>query len=91
MGKPAARRLQRSKRGQARERRKATKVAGKSDRELLEKLKSLIVEQVEGRKIKATVSDFVKLVQLEREIADGSLQEIEARWIDPPERPSADG
>ncbi|MCL6505839.1 MAG: hypothetical protein K6T59_02340 [Bryobacteraceae bacterium] len=48
------------------------------------------MKQVEGQKIKATVSDFVRLVQLEREIADGSLQEIEARWIDPPERQSAD-
>lgn len=84
MKKPAARRLQRSKRGQATGRRKTTKVASKSDRELLEKLKSLIVKQVEEQQIKASVSDFVRLVQLEKDIADGSAQEIEARWIDPP-------
>ncbi len=84
MKKAAARRLQRSKRGQATDRRKTIKVASTSDRELLERLKGLIVKQVEEQHIKASVSDFVRLVQLEKDIADGSAQEIEARWIDPP-------
>jgi hypothetical protein len=84
MKKPAARGPQGSKRSQATKGRKTTKLADKSDQELLKELKKLIVRQVKQTKIKASVSDFVKLVQLEKDLTDGSAQEIEARWVDPP-------
>jgi hypothetical protein len=50
------------------------------------------VEQKLGEgDVKATVGDYIRLVQLQKELEDGELKEIEVRWVDPEEPESESG
>lgn len=62
-----------------------------SNRALVRRLKDAIVAKVEANEIKATVSDFVRLVELEKQMEKGSPRGIEVRWVGPSEAESADG
>ncbi|MCS6954161.1 MAG: hypothetical protein NZM33_15035 [Bryobacteraceae bacterium] len=48
-------------------------------------MKDAIVAKVEANEIKATVSDFVRLVELEKQMERSSPRGIEVRWVGPSE------
>ncbi|MDW8356062.1 MAG: hypothetical protein RMK57_16185 [Bryobacterales bacterium] len=56
-----------------------------SNRALVRRLKDAIVAKVEANEIKATVSDFVRLVELEKQMERSSPRGIEVRWVGPSE------
>lgn len=62
---------------------------GSSNRTLVRRLKDAIVNKVETNEIKATVSDFVRLIELEERMDESSPRGIEVRWVDPSETESA--
>jgi hypothetical protein len=38
-------------------------------------------EQVNQREFKATIADFVRLLQVQREIEDGRVREVTVKWV----------
>ena len=48
-----------------------------------------IIERVEQKlgegDVKATVSDYIRLVQLQKELEEAEPRDIEVRWVDPEE------
>ena len=46
-----------------------------------------LIEKVEKKlgsgDVKATVGDYIRLVQLQKELEDEEVKEIEVRWVDP--------
>lgn len=57
-----------------------TKVASAEDiRELVQVVRSRVLGKDDG---KATVSDFIRLIQLYREVEDEDPSEVRVRWVD---------
>jgi len=55
--------------------------------ELVETLIGKVEQKlVERGEVKASVGDYIKLVQLHKELQDEEAQDIEVRWIDPAKR-----
>lgn len=54
-----------------------------------------ILEQVEQKitdgEVKATLGDYIRLVQLEKELEEEEPGEITVRWVDPKETTEEDG
>ena len=48
-----------------------------------------LIERVERNlakdDVKATVADYIRLVQLQKELAEDEPRDIEVRWVDPEE------
>jgi hypothetical protein len=42
-----------------------------------------VEKKLEAGDVKATVGDYIRLVQLHKELEDDELKEIEVRWVDP--------
>lgn len=38
-------------------------------------------EQVNQREFKATIADFVRLLQVQREVEDGRVREVTVKWV----------
>jgi hypothetical protein len=50
------------------------------------KVVSKLLEDVEkklGKSIKASLGDYIRLVQLQKELEEDEVREIKVRWIDP--------
>jgi hypothetical protein len=43
----------------------------------------LAVEKKLGRQPKASLGDYIRLVQLQKELEEDEVREIKVRWIDP--------
>ena len=62
----------------------------KADRaELLDKAIQRIEEKLGSADVKATFGDFIKLLQLQKEMQIDQPREIKVTWIDPSETESA--
>ena len=48
-----------------------------------------IEEKMTGNQMKATLGDYIRLVQLHKELDDESPKEIRVRWVEPAEKGSA--
>ena len=57
--------------------------------ELLEKAIQKIEERLGSSDVKATFSDFIRLLQLQKEMQIDQPREIKVTWIDPSETESA--
>jgi len=56
-------------------------------KELVQKVEEKLQADV---KTKATLADYIKLVQLQKELEEEEPREIRVTWVDPEERESAD-
>jgi len=48
-------------------------------------------EKLEKKELKGTLGDFIRLLQLEKELEDEQPKEIEVRWVEPSEPGNANG
>jgi hypothetical protein len=62
---------------------------GTNRAELLEKAIQSIEEKLGSTDVKATFSDFIRLLQLQKEMQIDQPREIKVTWIDPSETESA--
>lgn len=63
----------------------------RSKSEMVEELLKKVEDQVEAQEIKVTVNDFVRLIQLKKELEqEEPVKEIEVRWVDGTGEESAD-
>ena len=56
---------------------------------VLEKLIVKMEESLNGSDVKASLGDYLKLVQLEKEIGEEAPQEIKVTWVEP-DKPSTE-
>ena len=54
-----------------------------SKHEMVRRLLSQIEEKLKGEAIKASVADFIRLLQLERELSEEEAREVVVRWVEP--------
>lgn len=53
--------------------------------DLRQKMQAKIEELIaQGEPLKGALADYLKLLELERDLKDDAVREIEVRWIDPP-------
>lgn len=64
---------------------KAGKKTGRSRGALIGDLLRKLEYKLESEDFKATLSDYIKLLQLEKELAADQIKEIKVTWIDPQE------
>jgi len=50
---------------------------------LVNKLLKSIEQRLEKDELKATLGDFIRLLQLKKELEDEEPREIEVRWVEP--------
>jgi hypothetical protein len=50
---------------------------------LISKAREGFEQRLNGNDIKLTLADYLKIVQLEKEIDDGEPREIKVTWVDP--------
>jgi len=55
---------------------------------LVDKMIRSIETKLESQEIKATLSDFIRLLQLQKELAEEKPREITVRWVEPLEKES---
>ena len=67
----------------------ARKRSGANRAELLEKAIQSIEEKLGSSDVKATFSDFIRLLQLQKEMQIDQPREVKVTWIDPSETESA--
>lgn len=58
---------------------------------LVNKMIQSFEEKLEKKELKGTLGDFIRLLQLEKELEDEQPKEIEVRWVEPSEPASANG
>jgi len=58
---------------------------------LVNKMLQSFEEKLEKKELKGTLGDFIRLLQLEKELEDEQPKEIEVRWVEPSEPASANG
>jgi hypothetical protein len=55
---------------------------------------SKLLEKVEkelGTKMRASLGDYIRLVQLQRELQEQEVREIKVTWVEPEETPKSPG
>lgn len=50
---------------------------------VLKKLLKSVEEKLSGQEVKATLGDYIKLVQLQKELDDEQPREIKVTWVEP--------
>lgn len=58
---------------------------------LVEKLLNSIERRLKKDELKATLGDFIRLLQLQKELEDEQPREVEVRWVEPSEAEPANG
>jgi hypothetical protein len=58
---------------------------------LIDKLLQSIEQRIEKDELKATLGDFIRLLQLQKELEEEQPKEIEVRWVEAGEPESANG
>lgn len=67
-----------------------TKAAGASEQaQAVKSMLTKIETKMKGDKMKATLGDYIRLVQLHKELDDESPKEIRVTWVEPAETGSA--
>ena len=64
---------------------------GSNRADLVDKAIQRIEEKLGSSDVKATFADFIRLLQLEKELQTDQPKEIKVTWIDPNETESASG
>lgn len=68
---------------------KAAPEQPKTEVEVVQGVLDSIGQKVQSDKIKATLGDFIRLLQLRRELEEDQPRNIEVTWIDPSEKEPA--
>jgi len=72
--------------------RKSTRLESPTNKAaLVNKLLHTIEQRLEKDELKATLGDFIRLLQLQKELEDEQPREIEVKWVEPREPVSASG
>ena len=56
---------------------------------VVNKLMEMFEAKVDGKELKATLSDFIRLLQLQKELEDEQPREIKVTWVEPEAGPSS--
>ncbi len=65
------------------------KKRAKSNAKLVSKVIQSFEKKLNSEQLKPTVSDFIRLLQLEKELEDQQPREIEVSWVEPGEKKDA--
>lgn len=63
--------------------------AGGGQAQAVKSMLTKIETKMKGDKMKATLGDYIRLVQLHKELDDESPKEIRVTWVEPAEKGSA--
>jgi hypothetical protein len=55
----------------------------KTQAAVVEKLLKNVEQKLEGEDVKATLGDYIRLVQLQQELEDEEPRDIKVTWVDP--------
>ncbi len=66
-----------------------TKKAAEGQAQAVKSMLTKIETKMKGNKMKATLGDYIRLVQLHKELDDESPKEIRVTWVEPVEKGSA--
>jgi hypothetical protein len=66
-----------------------TKAAAGGQLKAVKSMLTEIEEKMSGNQMKATLGDYIRLVQLHKELDDESPKEIRVTWVEPAEKGSA--
>jgi hypothetical protein len=58
---------------------------GRSQAEVVRRLLDSVEKKLGGPEIKATLADYIRLVQLRKELEEDEPKEIRVTWVEPPE------
>jgi hypothetical protein len=58
---------------------------GRTVSEFLTTLRTSMEDKLQGEGVKPSIGDYLKVLQLEKEIDRKDAEEIQARWVDPEE------
>jgi hypothetical protein len=64
---------------------------GKNKKALVKQAIRQIGEKIESNELKPTVGDFIRLLQLEKELLEETPKEIKVSWIEPEEKEHVPG
>lgn len=62
--------------------------AKRSKAEVVQKILERMEDKLSHDDVKATLGDYIRLVQLEKELEDDEPREIKVTWIEPPKTES---
>jgi hypothetical protein len=51
--------------------------------EVVKKLLEKVEQKLTGEDVKATLGDYIKLIQLQKELEDEQTREIKVTWVEP--------
>jgi hypothetical protein len=51
--------------------------------QVVEELILKVEQRLGGDDVKATVADYIRLVELQKELEEDQVRDIEVRWVDP--------
>ena len=66
-----------------------TKAGGGGQAQAVKTMLTKIETKMKGDQMKATLGDYIRLVQLHKELDDESPKEIRVTWVEPAEKGSA--
>jgi hypothetical protein len=58
---------------------------GQSQAEVVRKLLAKVESKLGGQDVKVTLADYIRLVQLRKELEEDEPKEIRVTWVEPPE------
>ena len=67
---------------------RAAKSVEKPPARVVDKILKRVEEKLSGKDMKATLGDYIRLVQLRKELDEEETREIRVRWIEPEEKRS---
>lgn len=70
-------------------RKRARRGPKRTKQELIAEVMGTIEKRIDEDELKPTVGDFIRLLQLEREIEEEQPKEIKVSWVDPSESKDA--
>jgi hypothetical protein len=57
----------------------------------VEALLKNVEKKLTGKEVKATLGDYLKLVQFQKELEDEDPKEIKVTWVDPEKKSESEG
>ncbi|MEO5924143.1 MAG: hypothetical protein ABIR70_09970 [Bryobacteraceae bacterium] len=61
------------------------KQSGRSQADVVRELLEKVEKKLGGEEMKATLADYIRLVQLKKELEEDEPREIRVTWVEPPE------
>jgi hypothetical protein len=61
------------------------KQSSRSQADIVRELLETVEKKLGGPEVKATLADYIRLVQLRKELEEDEPREIRVTWVEPPE------